>query len=180
MAWNPNAQNQPWDVSRLRERATQPHQPASGVGANQGNLYDPEIQAYLDRPQDMSINVTGWKNPYSLTLYNFAVGTSAVRPIPPNLRRAYLLIQNQGPGNLWLNFGQDVTVATLTAPSNGIQLIQTQILEQIGGGDVDEYQNPRANAFISPDYVSMISDDPTTTVLVGEGIWRFVSAMSAR
>ena len=180
MAWNPNSKNQPWDVELLRERATQPHAPASGIDANQGGLYDPEIQAYLDRPQDMSINVTGWKNPYSLTLYNFAVGLSAVRPIPPNLRRAYLLIQNQGPGNLWLNFGQDVTVATVTAPSNGIQLIQTQILEQIGGGDVDEYQNPRANAFVSPDYISMISDDASTTVLVGEGIWRFVSAVSSR
>jgi hypothetical protein len=180
MAWNPNANQAPWDIARLREQATQPNFPGSGVGANQGALYDESIQAYLDRPQDMSINVTGWKNPYSLTLYNFAVGLAAVRPVPPNLRRAYLLIQNQGPGNLWLNFGQDVTVASLTAPSNGIQLIQTQILEQIGGGDVDEYQNPRANAFVSPDYVSMISDDATTTVLVGEGIWRFVANLSVR
>lgn len=181
MSWTPPGGNpKPWNVAQLRARATQPHFPESGVSASQGELYAPEIQDYLNRPQDMSINETGWVNPYSLTMYQFPLSVDvASRVIPPNLRRAYLIIQNQGPGNVFINFGQDVTAAGIISNSNGMTIIQTQIYEQIGGGGIDAYGNPVANCFVSPDYVSCITDEAGTTVLVGEGVWRYVQPPGA-
>lgn len=180
MSWNPDAGSKPWNMQRLRALATQPADPATGVGMSQGQLYDDQTEALLQRPQDMSINETGWVNPYSLTMYQFPLSTvQATRVIPPNLRRAYLIIQNQGPGNVFINFGQDVIAASNNAGSNGMLLIQTQIYEQIGGGDIDDYGVPRAGCFVSPDYVSCIADQDGTTILVGEGVWRYITPPGA-
>lgn len=168
-----------WDVNRIKGLATQAFAPATGVEQSQGSAYDvqPGVQEALQRPRDPGINVKGWVNPYTLTFYTFAVSTTTpLTALPGNKRRAYLIIQNQGPGNLFVNFGQDASAATATIPSNGLQLVQTQVYEIIGGGDVDPYENPRANCFVPGNYVSLISDLANTFALIGEGTWHFPSA----
>lgn len=170
-AWNPLGG--PFNPARIKALGTQRHVPASGVEQNQGRLYAPAIQQELDIPRDLGVNVQGFVNPYSLTFYSYGLSTSVpTRVVPPNIRRVYLILQNQGPGNIWLNFGQDVTIANAAANSNGMQLIQTQIYEQIGGGYMDEAGTSITNCFVSPDYISVITDTVGTTMLVGEGVWR--------
>jgi hypothetical protein len=171
-AWNPLG-GRPMIPARIKALATQRHVPATGIEENQGALYDRSTQEALDIPQDLGVNVTGFVNPYSLTFYSYGLSTSiATRVVPPNIRRTYLILQNQGPGNIWINFGQDVTIATAAANSNGMQLIETQIYEQIGGGYMDANGRSITNCFISPDYISCITDTADTTILVGEGVWR--------
>ena len=163
-----------FDPRRVKALGTQRHVPASGVEETQGPLYAPGIQRQLDVPQDLGINVQGYVNPFSLTFYSASLQTDiAVQAVPPNKRRVYLLLQNQGPGNIWLNFGQGVTIATVSANSNGLQLIQTQVYEQIGGGYMKmDTGESIPQCFVSPDYISAITDTDGTTLLVGEGIWR--------
>jgi hypothetical protein len=175
--WNPRLRPGRASMARLNRLGTQPPRPQSGIEEAQGFLYPPDLENWLQIPQAMGVNLQSFVNPYSLTLYQYQVSTTQpLRVIPPNLRRCYLIIQNQGPGNLYINFGQDVTLATAVANSNGMQLIQTQIYEQIGGGGVDPNGNTVTECFVSPDYVSAITDTAGTTIMVGEGIWRYVTA----
>ncbi len=52
--------------------------------------------------------------------------------------------------------------------------MQTQTYEQIGGGDVDlNTDQTRAYCFVSPNYISAITDTAGTTVLLGEGVWQY-------
>jgi hypothetical protein len=172
-AWNPLG-GAPFNPRRIKTLATQhEHAPNTGIEQNQGELYAPQIQYELDKPQDMGLNVLGFVNPYSLTFYSvdLVVG-EPTQAVPPNQRRVYLILQNQGPGNIWLNFGQGVTIATVASNSNGIQLIQTQIYEQIGGGYMRPDGESITNCFVSPDYLSATTDQAGTTLLVGEGVWR--------
>jgi hypothetical protein len=176
-AWNPLGPQRPWNTAEVMDAGTQEPFPASGVEQAQGPAYPPEIMQALAKPQAFGLNLTGWINPYSFTLYTYPLSTTQpTRVIPANLRRAYLIMQNQGPGNAFVNFGQDVTAASATANSNGLQLIQTQFYEQIGGGGLDAGGNSRAVCFVSPDYVSIITDTAGTTMLIGEGVWRYVTA----
>lgn len=172
MAWNPLGG--PFNPARVKALGTQHHhEPATGVEQNQGPLYARSIQDELDIPRDLGLNILGFVNPYSLTFYSYGLSTSsATRVVPPNIRRVYLILQNQGPGNIWINFGQDVFAATVATNSNGMQLIQTQIYEQIGGGRMALDGSSETNAFVSPDYISVITDTAGTTILVGEGVWR--------
>ncbi len=173
MAWNPLGPRRRFDLDGIKALGTQANFPASGIEQSQGPAYSPDIQRALDVPQDMGINVRGFVNPYSLTFYTYPVQIDlAIRVVPANLKRVYLIIQNQGPGNVFLNFGQDVTPATIVSNSNGMQLIQTQIYEQIGGGRMNPDGSSETNAFVSPDYVSIITDTAGTTVLIGEGVWQ--------
>jgi hypothetical protein len=81
-------------------------------------------------------------------------------------------MQNQGPGNVFVNFGQSATApVTAGAPANCLQLITTQFYEQIGGGSVNMDGFPMPSAFVSPDYVSAITDTAGTTMIVGEGVF---------
>ncbi len=177
MSWNPGGNTNTLDTNQAIESGTQPFAPATGVDENQGALYPPGYQEIMQRPQAMGVNQLGFLNPYSLTFYSFPLNTtSATRCVPANYRRTYLILQNQGPGNIYLNFGQDVTIATASTNSNGIQLIQTQVYEMIGGGDVDNQGNSRAFCFVSPDYISGITDTAGTTLLVGEGVWQYRTA----
>lgn len=180
MAWNPLGGKRGWNTPQVDALGTQPWEPASGVEQSQENPYPQDISEALQKPQAFGLNLSGFVNPYSFTLYQYGlIVNQPVRVVPPNLRRCYLILQNQGPGNIFINFGQDVTVATITQNSNGMQLIQTQIYEQIGGGGVDAAGNTYTQAFVSPDYVSITTDTAGTTVLVGEGIWRYVTAQGA-
>jgi hypothetical protein len=172
-AWNPLGGG-PLNIPRIKMLGTQhQHEPVTGIDQSQGSPYAPDIQWQLDQPQDMGLNVLGFINPYSLTFYSvdLVVG-EPVQAVPPNQRRVYLILQNQGPGNIWLNFGQGVTVATVASNSNGLQLIQTQVYEQIGGGYMKPSGESVTNCFVSPDYLSATTDTAGTTLLVGEGVWR--------
>ena len=176
-AWNPLGKPRPWDTAAVMEAGTQEPFPATGIEQAQGPAYPDDIAEALARPQAFSLNVVGWVNPYVFTLYSFPVITTApTRVVPANLRRAYLIMQNQGPGNVFVNFGQDVNAASVAANSNGLELIQTQFYEQIGGGGLDGYGNSRPGCFVSPDYVSVITDTAGTSMLIGEGVWRYVTA----
>lgn len=170
-AWNPLGG--PFSPARVKALGTQDYAPATGVEQSQGSPYPPDIQTQLDVPQDLGINLVGYVNPYSLTFFSANCSTStALRVVPANQRRVYLILQNQGPGNIWLNFGQDVTIATLASNSNGLQLVQQQAYEQIGGGYMALSGESRPFCFVSPDYISAITDQAGTTLLVGEGVWR--------
>jgi hypothetical protein len=172
-AWNPLGGGR-FDPRRIKALGTQHvHEPVTGVDQNQGPLYARDIQRELDVPQDLGLNILGFVNPYSLTFYSVdLVVSEPTQAVPPNRRRTYLLLQNQGPGNIWINFGQAVTVATVASNSNGLQLIQTQVYEQIGGGYMLESGESIPNCFVSPDYISATTDQVGTTLLVGEGVWR--------
>lgn len=165
----------PVNLARLRRRATQAWRPQTGVDASQGAPFasDPSLVEAYQQPLDPGVNLSGWINPYSFTIYQLALSTTqALRMAPPNLRRCYLIMQNQGPGNVFVNFGQDAVVPTLTLPSNCLQLITTQFYEQIGGGGFNfDTGNSQPNAFVSPDYVSAITDTAGTTMIIGEGVW---------
>jgi hypothetical protein len=185
-AWNPLG-GAPFDPMRIRDLGTQLPAPATGIDWSQGQVYPDDIAQDLAIPQDLGINIEGFVNPYSFTIYTFPVPNgatpdflSSVRVVPANVRRTYLLIQNQGPGNIWLNFGQDVTIATVTANSNGMLLIQTQFYEQVGGGYLNNRGESIPHNFVSPDYISAIADQAGTTIMVGEGVWRANSASGFR
>jgi hypothetical protein len=172
-AWNPLGGG-PLNIPRIKALGTQHHhEPVTGIDENQGPLYVPFIQRQLDVPQDLGLNVLGFINPYSLTFYSvdLVVG-EPTQAVPPNQRRTYLILQNQGPGNIWINFGQAVTVANVASNSNGLQLIQTQVYEQIGGGYMSKLGESITQCFVSPDYISATTDQADTTLLVGEGVWR--------
>jgi hypothetical protein len=165
-----------WNIASLRARGTRRRwAPQTGIEAVLGDPYasDPGVSDQLEVPLDPGINLLGWINPYSLTMYQALLSTtSAVQVAPPNLRRCYLILQNQGPGNAFVNFGQAAVAPTATLAANCLQLIQTQFYEEIGGGGFDfDRQMSMPNAFVSPDYVSAITDTATTTLLIAEGVW---------
>lgn len=164
----------PRNVTALRALTDRGWRPQTGIEAAQGNPYYSQraLGRALRTPADPGINLQGWINPYSLTFYQIAVLTAQpVQAFPPNLRRVYLLLQNQGPGNLYINFGQDAVAPTLLQNANCLQLITSQFYEQIGGGSVDSNGFPIASDFVSPDYGSVITDTAGTTLLIGEGVF---------
>lgn len=175
-----------WDVKNLKARGFQRWHPQTGIEQVQGRPYRLEgnLADKLQTPLDPGVNLAGWVNPYSLTQYNVLLQTAnAVQAAPANLRRAYLIIQNQGPGNAYVAFGSGAIVATATAPANCLQLVPTQFYEQVGGGSMDiNTGNPKPGLFVSPDYLSAITDTSGTTLLILEGVFmlsRWASILKA-
>lgn len=128
--------------------------------------------ANLQVPRDPGVLQLGFKNPYRLTFYGPILldTVNVVQILAANPKRVYLLLQNQGPGNVWLNFGGNVTAATATSNSNGLQLVTTQALEQIGGGFVTLATGEVfPQAFVAADLITAITDTAGTTMLCGEG-----------
>lgn len=145
--------------------------PATGVEESQGDPYYnlPGVSPQMQMPADPGINLRGWLNPFKMTSYVVAVPTSApVQAIPGNLRRTYLLIQNLGPGNVFVGFGADAI------DGQSHVLITTQFYEQIGGGTFDYDRNRSvANAFVTRDYISVLADAADTFMVISEGVWTF-------
>jgi len=56
--------------------------------------------------------ISEWINRYTLSLFPFAVGVTAIRVIPANPLRCYLLVQNKSAGDIFINFGQSPTAFT--------------------------------------------------------------------
>lgn len=161
----------PWNIGALRRQGTRAWFPQTGVEENQGppSMRPGELQR-LQIPRDPGVQSRGFRNPYALTFYGPILLFTAIatQVLPGNQHRCYLLLQNQGPGNIWVNFGADA------AKVNSLQLVTTQALEQIGGGFVKLATGESIpNAFVSSDYISAITDTAGTTMLAGEGVARF-------
>lgn len=161
-----------YDRALIVGRALQRWRPATGVEQNQGEPYYnlPGVQSQLDIPADPGISMRGWINPFRMTSYQVAVGTTApITALPGNTRRTYLLIQNLGPGNLYMNFGTDAGIGTSHV------LTAAQFYEQIGGGSYDYDRNHSVpNSFVTRDYVSLLTDAADTFAIISEGLWTFV------
>ncbi len=164
-----------WNIADLKARGFQAWRPQTGIEALQGRPYPLErkLNDQLQVPLDPGVNLTGWINPYSLTQYQAALlTTGAVVIAPANLRRTYLNIQNQGPGNAYVSFGAQAVAPTATAAANCLQLVTTQFYEQIGGGSMDPLTGmPKPGLFVSPDYLTAITDTAGTTMLILEGVF---------
>ena len=156
---------------QLISRSLQRWRPASGVEQAQGDPYfnQPGVTEQLQMPADPGIDYRGWLNPYKSSTYIVALSTTQPTiALPGNLRRTYLLIQNLGPGNIWVNFGSDAVV------NQCHYFVTTQFYEQIGGGGYD-YDRRRSVpvSFVTRDYVSAIADAASTFIVVTEGLWNF-------
>jgi hypothetical protein len=167
--------SQAWNLRDLRSRGKQPWRPQTGIEALQGRPYplERDLGEALQTPLDPGVNLAGWINPYSLSQYQVALSTTqSVQVAPPNLRRTYLILQNQGPGNAFIAFGAEAVAPTATANASCLQLITTQFYEQVGGGSMDAGSGlPRPGLFVSPDYIRGITDTSGTTLLVMEGVF---------
>lgn len=142
--------------------------PQSGIEEAQGDPVATIPPASRGRQLlDTPVDYKGWRNPWKTTMYPivFDAANVARKAVNGNARRAYLLIQNQGPGNVWVNFGQDAGVLT------SIYLVTTQIYELIGGGSADRFGNAQPNSFVPRDFVSVLTDTAGTTVICCEGVW---------
>lgn len=166
----------PWNVVGLKQRGYTRWRPQTGVEASQGNPY-PMNRDFADKlqiPLDPGINLAGWLNPYSLSQYSVLLNTgNAVQVAPANLRRTYLIMQNQGPGNAFIAFGATAIAPTTLANASCLQLITTQFYEQVGGGYMDPTTGfPKPGLFVSPDYITGITDTAGTTMLIMEGVFQ--------
>lgn len=153
-------------------RSLQRWRPASGIEESQGDPYynQPGVTEQLQFPADPGIEYRGWLNPFKSSTYVAVVqDTAVITALPGNMRRTYLLLQNLGPGNIWMNFGSDAGVNACHF------LITGQFYEQIGGGAYN-YDTRRSvpNAFVTRDYVSLLADQPDTVVVITEGLWNYV------
>lgn len=153
-------------------RALQKYRPASGVEQSQGDPFynQPGVTEQMQLPADPGITLKGWLNPYKSTTYVQVLASTANAQIilPGNLRRTYLLIQNLGPGNIWVNFGSEAVVNQCHF------FVTTQFYEQIGGGGFNyDTQRSIPISFVTRDYISAIPDAANTSVVITEGLWNY-------
>lgn len=159
------------------ELGFKPWAPQTGIEENQGNPYldEPGIAEQLQRPLDPGIDTPGYVNPYRTIMYAVQTLSSSVptRVLVGNPKRTYLLIQNQGPGNLYVGIGVDPVAGGL----NVMTLVSTQIYEQVGGGF---FLPPGVlaglpqglsipSSFSSPEYISLLTDATGATAMILEG-----------
>jgi hypothetical protein len=165
-----------WNARDLKRRGAQRWRPQTGIEASQGNPYPLQrgLGDQLGVPLDPGVNLAGWVNPFSLSQYQSLLNVNqAVQIAPANLRRSYLIMQNQGPGNAFIAFGATAMAPTALTNASCLQLIQTQFYEQVGGGSMDLVTgNPKPGLFVSPDYITGITDTANTTVLILEGVFQ--------
>jgi hypothetical protein len=91
------------------------------------------------------------------TLARIASITASQELLIANDARAWLLIQNRGPGNLYVNYGVSGDL------TNSIVLVATAAQEFIGGGP--------GGAFVPSESVWAFADAANTIVVVGEGVF---------
>lgn len=164
-----------YDMRRLRRLGTQKYFPQSAIYEEDRENYmgAPGVQESLQTPADAGINIPGFVNPYRTVMY-YVQGLSAsipTRVLPGNYKRTYLIVQNQGPGNLFVGIGVDPNAGGL----NVLSLVSTQIYEQVGGGTFIP-PSPSfpdglswAASFVSPEYISLLTDASGATAMVVEG-----------
>lgn len=155
----------------------QEFRPQTGIEENQGRPYPwaPDIQADVDSPLNPGIDQPGFQNPYRTIMYSVVgIGTSnPVQALSTNLSRTYLIIQNLGPGNLFVGIG----VTPVAGGANVLNLVDTQVYEQVGGGFFLP-PNPWfplglsiCSSFVSPEYISLLADTAGTAAMILEGTW---------
>ncbi len=157
------------------ELGEQPWAPQTGIEQNQGSQYLelPEIVRNLQKPLDPGINTPSYTNPYRTVMYAISNISTTVplRALTGNSKRTYLMVQNLGPGNLFVGIGVDPNAGG----ANVLNLVSSQVYEQIGGG---VYIPPNAMfplglsfafAFCSPEYISLLTDTADTNAMIVEG-----------
>lgn len=82
--------------------------------------------------------------------------TNSAEFVIANDARAWLFIQNKGPGNIFVNYG-------VGADTSSLQLAATDALEFIGGAE--------GGSFVPSESVWILADAAATDVYVGEGIY---------
>lgn len=133
--------------------------PGTALEFLRGPLYPfhPDAERLSRLPTDPGLSDEGWENPYRTAVY--AITPPAVASqlmVQANRRRAYLVIQNKGPGNLFVNFSMAADAV------NGVGLVPGQAWEIIGGAE--------GGAFVPVDSIYMLTDLAGTTAVVVEGI----------
>ncbi len=163
-----------YNIQVIKDRARQRMRPQSGVEQSQGYPYPaiPGAARVLETPADPGLSQKGWSNPYKMSFYGRPVpdqaSASSIQALGSNFRRVYLIIQNKGPGNLFVNFGVEASANGL----NCLQLVSTQVYEQIGGGGVfPDGNSTLITSFVTRDSIYILSDAANTTCVIGEGVW---------
>jgi hypothetical protein len=161
-----------WNLDKLAKAQTKNWEPQTDVETNQGpeSMMPGELRA-LQRPAHPGTE-PGFVNPYSYNHYGPIVipTVAGIQILPGNARRCYLMIQNQGPGNVWLGFNRQCGTG-----GDGIQLFSGQALEHIGGGFIvvnAGIGRSIPQCFVSSDFIWAISDNAATIMCAGEGIAR--------
>lgn len=101
--------------------------------------------------------VTDWLNRNTLSLFPFSIGTTALRILPANPLRTYLIVQNKSAANIFINFGQNPTAfsSIIIFPSGNYELI--------GGAT--------GGAFSPQDDVYILGAAASLDGVAGEGLW---------
>jgi hypothetical protein len=150
--------------------------PGSGIEENQGAPYleQPRIVSDLQKPLDPGINTPSYLNPYRTVMYAISglSTTLPLRALTGNSKRTYLMVQNLGPGNLFVGIGVDPNAGG----GNVLNLVSSQVYEQIGGGvyippiqGLFDIGLSLSFAFCSPEYISLLTDTAGTAAMIVEG-----------
>ena len=119
--------------------------------------FDRDAERARFEPLNSNQRDDGWQNTSKATLFPFTPDTLiSSQALQANFRRTYLLIQNKGPGNLYVNFGQAADAL------NSLTLSPTQVYELIGGG--------QGGSFVMRDSVWVLTDLANTRGIVLEGV----------
>lgn len=132
--------------------------PATALEIAQGSPYlgNPAAEAISRRPVTADFSNVLWENPYKSILYPFTPDTVvSTQALAGNIRRCYLLIQNKGPGNLFVNFG------AAADQLNSVMLVPGQVYELIGGLE--------GGAYVMRDSVWVLTDLLGTVGVVIDG-----------
>lgn len=161
--------------TRLGQLGTQEWFAQSGIEEQQGDPFalNPDDSLNARTPLDPGFDTPSFVNPYRTVMYSVAGLSTTVpqRIITGNFKRTYLLVQNLGPGNLFLGIGTDPNAGGV----NVLNLVTTQVYEQIGGGF---YLPPNpwypqglaiCSSFVSPEYISLLTDTANTAAMILEG-----------
>lgn len=163
------------EVDLIRRRTRAPVAAQTGIEDNHGLPYQelPGIDRDLAQPLSGGIAYKGWINPFVMRTQGFIVpdqtaNEPSIVAMQANFRRTYLLIQNKGPGNLFINFG----TACSANGGNCFVFVSGQAYEIIGGGGVfPNGDSALAASFIPRDSIWILSDQPATACVIGEGTW---------
>lgn len=128
-----------------------------GLGELSQDLYDERSIHGKRILNPGSMFVTDWVNRNTLSLFPFAIGTSAERILPANPLRTYLIIQNKSGGTIFLNFGQNPT-----------QFASIQI---DAGGNAEFIGGATGGAFSPQDDVYILGSAAGLDGVAGEGLW---------
>lgn len=126
----------------------------------------PDLVAYLRSPNAPQLKGdTPIYNGVVGSLFPLTVGnTQSVVALIENTKRAYLVMQNQGPGNLYVQFGSAAAIG-LT-----LKLVPNQVYEPQIAGHFDLKLGRGAIVPIR-NSLNLIADAANTLAIIGEATW---------